>query len=165
MRTAFLLLVVLLMLSTLIAGCTQFTVESGSVSTPATTAAATPSAIPSPAVSPTFALSTTSTETPTIAPSPSIEATASGADGTVYSTDTFIGYFVEFQFGDYGHVCIRTEDGEERWFWISGDCHTDFEGLTPGQKLQVTWINVDKYVDEAEKVINMDMITEAIILG
>ncbi len=85
-------------------------------------------------------------------------------DGTVHSTNSTTGYFIGTEIGDYVHVGIRTIEGEDLWFWIEGRCETDPDTLSHYQKVRVVWENRDTYIDEAEEVINMDIITEIEIL-
>lgn len=85
-------------------------------------------------------------------------------DGTVHGTDSMTGYYIDTSEGDYVHVGIRTIEGEEIWFWLGGSCEIDPYTLSRYQKIQVTWENRDTYIEEAEEVINMDVITEIKIL-
>lgn len=80
-------------------------------------------------------------------------------DGTVHGTQTAAGYYLRLDYGDYVHALIRTMDGEDVWFWITGGCEPNFDALSAYQKVQFTWENRDTYIDEAEEVINMDIIT------
>ncbi len=80
-------------------------------------------------------------------------------DDTLHYTDSLTGYFIGTSEGDYLHVGIRTIQGDERWFWVSGVCKTDPETLRRNQKIEIDWENRDVYIDEAGEVINLDRIT------
>lgn len=79
-------------------------------------------------------------------------------DGTVHYTKTITGYYIGLQTGDYNHPGFRTTEGEEIWFWTASDV-ANYETLSRYQKVEITYENRDKYVDEANSVINMDRIT------
>jgi hypothetical protein len=89
-------------------------------------------------------------------PSPS---RSSEPDETIANTGSVTGTFIGLEWGDYLHVGVRTADGGEIWFWVLGDCSTDPESLTAGQKIEVSWENRDVYIEEAEETINMDVVT------
>lgn len=162
--TAFLLLIIL----ALAAGCTPIAggaslspaAETPTVELTTSNPTHTQAVLPAHTITPAPAATPSATSSAEAFPTPS----ESLIDGTVHSTGTFTGYFAELQYGDYMHVLIRAEDGEECWFWISSSCDTDFETLTIGQKMEVTWVNIDLYIYEPDKVINLDMITEVTLL-
>ena len=85
-------------------------------------------------------------------------------DDTLHYTDSLTGYFIGTSEGDYIHVGIRTIEGEELWFWVSVVCMTDPDTLHRNQKIKIDWENRDVYIDEAEEVLNLDLITGIRIL-
>jgi hypothetical protein len=84
-------------------------------------------------------------------------------DGTVHFTKELDCYYLGLNWGDYGHIGVRTIEGDEIWFWMM---HTkvDPETLTRYQKIRITWENRDKYIDEAGEVINQDAVVDIKVL-
>jgi hypothetical protein len=80
-------------------------------------------------------------------------------DGTVHFTKELDCYFLGLNWGDYGHIGVRTVEGDEIWFWMTRT-EVDPETLTRYQKIRITWENRDKYIDEAGKVINQDAVID-----
>jgi hypothetical protein len=79
-------------------------------------------------------------------------------DGTVHFTKSITGYYIGSQIGDYFHPGFKTIDGEEHWFWTASDV-ANYESFHRYQKAEITYENRDKYIAEADRVINIDRIT------
>ncbi len=92
------------------------------------------------------------------------EETDDLADGTVHYTKELDCYFMGLQWGDYEHMQVRTIEGDEIWFWMT-QTQIDPETLTKYQKIRITWENRDKYIDEADRVINQDAVIDIKILN
>jgi hypothetical protein len=87
---------------------------------------------------------------------PDTESEKKLKDGTVHFTKIIEGYFTGTAYGDYLHIEIKTITGEKLWFFIA-DRNFDWEAaIKPYQKLKIEWENIDVYIDEAERVINID---------
>lgn len=83
--------------------------------------------------------------------------------GTVHYTKKLECYFLSGDMGDYEWIGVRTIEGKEMWFMV-GDSKIDPETLTRYQKIRITWQNKDVYIEEAEEVINEDIITDIKLL-
>jgi hypothetical protein len=76
----------------------------------------------------------------------------------VHFTKKVTGYYIGIQEGDYVHPGFKTIDGEKIWFWTASDV-ANYESFHRYQKAEITYENRDKYIAEADTVINMDRIT------
>jgi hypothetical protein len=94
--------------------------------------------------------------TPSATPVPSDAAISAGS-----TTGTFIG----LEWGDYLHLGIRTGAGDEVWFWVRHDVGIDPETLEAGQKVEISWENRDVYIEEADEIINMDVVANIRVLS
>lgn len=85
-------------------------------------------------------------------------------DGTVHYTDSATVYFDKVSEGDYVHADIITIDGTECSYWVSNGCTPILYSLSRYQKITIVWENRDVYIDEVERVMNLNIITEITIL-
>lgn len=67
-----------------------------------------------------------------------------------------IGFFSKFEWGDYGHFCIKDLNGKEDSFFISDSLNTDYfydnfiiSKKYNGKKVKVIWYKVDIHIPEA----------------
>ncbi len=87
--------------------------------------------------------------------SESASASQSAAPGT---EQTLTGTFEKIEWGDYLHLYMLGDDSQEYSFFIMQFPGLDPETLVEGQRIKVTWKNVDEYVSEAQGSFNFDKI-------
>ena len=92
----------------------------------------------------------------------SVSASASVPSGT---EQTMTGTFEKIEQGDYLHLYLIGEDKAEYSFFIMHFPGLDPETLVAGQKIRITWRNVDEYVSEAQGSFNFDEITKIEVIG
>jgi len=75
------------------------------------------------------------------------------------------GTYISLEWGDYLHLYVRAEDGNEVDFWVLSDVESDPETLKAGQRVEISWENRDVYIEEADETINMDVVTKIRVLS
>lgn len=73
--------------------------------------------------------------------------------------NTLTGTFQSFVWGDFLHVDILGDDGVTySFFVIHCDSEVEIETLTPGQRVTVTWQNIDKElpIGDTKEIVNID---------
>jgi hypothetical protein len=67
--------------------------------------------------------------------------------------ETTVGTFQEVQFGDYAHLIIIDENGEEQSFWLGNDPKLESLITDPeqyeGRKIKVQWHLVERDIPQA----------------
>jgi hypothetical protein len=125
-------------------------------STGATTMASETTAATSvPETTPTTAEPTTTAAETTTAPS------QTSGDETQVLTGTFQGA----EWGDYLHVYIKGDDNQDYSFFVLKYPGIDVEELDVGQRVQVTWQNIYKYLDPPGQTTNIDVALSIALIG
>lgn len=75
------------------------------------------------------------------------------------------GTFSSFEMGDYGHLYMTGEDNVEYNYIIMKYPGLDPESLVAGQKIKVTWMNVDEFITEAGGTFNIDLVIKIELVG
>lgn len=91
------------------------------------------------------------------AASESLSESTSVPSGT---EQTLTGTFVRIEWGDYMHLYMTDDNMVEHTFFIKQYPGLDPESLVAGQKIKVTWMNVDEFISEAGGSFNFDKITK-----
>ncbi len=120
----------------------------------ASTAAATTIA----ATTTTKAASTTAatTKATTAAPLNTTAATSTIAAATTKPINILTGTYQKAEWGDYLHIYVKGDDGKDYNFFVLKYPGLDVETLKAGQKLKVTWQNVDELLNPPGKIVNFD---------
>lgn len=78
------------------------------------------------------------------------------------------GTFVELQFGDYAHLQVRTDKGEERSFWLSNDPSlvkvVENAESYRGKRIKVHWHKVTKDIPQAGGAMELEEATRVELL-
>jgi hypothetical protein len=67
--------------------------------------------------------------------------------------------------GDYMHINILGDDGKTYSFFVLKYPGVDIETLPVGQKVKVTWQNVDEYLNPPGDTINIDKVLGIELVG
>jgi hypothetical protein len=105
--------------------------------------------------------------TTTAAPTPAEETTAApttAKEPTVPPAKVLKGKFQGVEWGDYLHLNVRGNDGKEHSFFVLTNPGLDPESLEVGQKIKVTWQNVNEYLDPPGEKVNIDKVIKLELL-
>lgn len=115
---------------------------------------------------PTTTAAPTPAEETTAAPTTVEETTAvpTTAKETAPSVNVLKGKFQGLEWGDYLHLSVRGNDSKEYSFFVLTDPGLDPESLEVGQKIKVTWQNVNEYLDPPGEKVNIDKVIKLELL-
>jgi len=128
------------------------TAAATSVATTMTTTAVTTTAATQATTKATPATTTTTTTTQAT----TIQATTAAA--TTKGVNILTGTFQEAEWGDYLHITIKGDDGKDYSFFVIKYPGVEVETLKAGQKVKVTWQNVDEILNPPGKTVNFDKV-------